>query len=175
MRDMTKQGSRPTPLRTDTEAPDFTLPGSVPAPVKLSDSRGKDVVLVFYPADWSPVCTSELALIQEFIDEIHGRNAEVLGISVDGPYSHRAWARSQKLSFPLLSDFWPHGEVSRRYGVFREGDGTSERALVFIDAAGRVRDVWVAEDLNIAPGIDLLFRGLEAIHGPHREEESHAR
>src|SRR5688572_10540777 len=99
----------------NTLAIDFTLPDGDAQLVRLSDYRGKNVVLAFYPADWSPVCTSELALIQETIDEIRGYNAEVLGISVDNHWSHKAWTDRQHLTFPLLSDFWPHGEVSQRY------------------------------------------------------------
>ncbi len=144
-------------------ATDFTLPDSNQQPVKLTDYRGKNVVLAFYPADWSPVCTSELAVIQEVLDDVRGYNAEVLGISVDSPYSHRAWAEAQRLGFPLLSDFWPHGEVARRYGIFRENDGISERALFFIDAAGLIRESWVAENPAIAPGLNIIFDALERI------------
>jgi peroxiredoxin len=146
-----------------TAAPDFTLPDSNNQPVRLSDYRGKNVVLAFYPADWSPVCTTELALVQETLDEIREHNAEFIGISVDSSWSHRAWADQQNLTFPLLSDFWPHGAVSERYGVMRDQDGTSDRALFFIDARGKIRDSWVAEDPGIAPGLDLIFGPLEEI------------
>ena len=151
---------------------DFTLPNGDAQPIKLSDHRGKNVVLAFYPADWSPVCTSELALIQETLDDIHGYNAEVLGISVDGSWSHRAWAAQQHITFPLLSDFWPHGAVAQQYGIFRERDGLSERALFFIDGVGMIRSVWVAENPDIAPGLNIIFNTLEAIQGTHRVEEA---
>jgi peroxiredoxin len=144
---------------------DFTLPNGDAEPVKLSDYRGKNVVLAFYPADWSPVCTSELSLIQETLDEIHEHNAEVLGVSVDGPYSHKAWADQQHLTFPLLSDFWPHGSVARKYGVFEEDDGMSGRALFFIDEKGVLRDSWIAEDPDIAPGLDIIFDALDRMDG----------
>jgi peroxiredoxin len=163
--------SRPQP---DTPAIDFTLPDGESRPVKLSDYRGKNVVLAFYPADWSPVCTNELNLIQETLDEIHRHDAEVLGVSVDGHWSHRAWARAQHVTFPLLSDFWPHGEVAQRYGVFREQDGTSERALFFIDKEGTLRDLWVAENPDIAPGLNLIFDTLERIAPATPEEAHHA-
>jgi peroxiredoxin len=146
-------------------ATDFTLPNADGEPIRLSDYRGKNVVLAFYPADWSPVCTSELSLIQETLDEIHEHNAEVLGVSVDGPYSHRAWADQQNITFPLLSDFWPHGSVSREYGVFEEDDGMSGRALFFIDEGGTLRDSWVAEDPDIAPGLNIIFDALEKMNG----------
>jgi len=156
----------------NTPAIDFTLPDSDAQPVRLSDYRGKNVVLVFYPADWSPVCTSELALIQETLDDIHSLNAEVFGISVDGRWSHRAWAAQQHITFPLLSDFWPHGAVAQQYGIFRERDGLSERALFFIDGAGTIRGVWVAENPDIAPGLNIIFNTLEAIQGTHSVEEA---
>lgn len=150
-----------------TSASDFSLPNGDAHPVKLSDYRGRKVVLAFYPADWSPVCTSELALIQETLGEIRAHDAEILAISVDNVYSHRAWARQQHLEFPLLADFWPHGAVARQYGVFREGDGISERALFFIDEDGVIRDSWVAENPGIAPGLNVIFDALETMKGAH--------
>jgi peroxiredoxin len=158
----------------NTLAIDFKLLSGEAKPVQLSSYRGKNVVLAFYPADWSPVCTSELALIQETIDEIHRFNAEVLGISVDSYYSHRAWADRQHITFPLLSDFWPHGAVAQNYGVFRKNDGFSDRALFVIDESGMIRDTWVAEDPNIAPSPKIILDSLEQIHGPEREEAQHA-
>jgi len=153
----------------NTPAPDLTLPDSGGLPVVLSGYRNKHVVLAFYPADWSPVCTSELALIQETLDDIHSYNAEVLAISVDSRWSHRAWAEQQHITFSLLSDFWPHGAVAQRYGVFRENDGTSERALFFIDKAGMIRGSWVAEDPAIAPGLNIIFDTLEQIQSRPQE------
>ncbi len=153
---------------------DFTLPNGEGKPVKLSDYLGKNVVLSFYPADWSPVCTSELSLIQETLDGIRDYNAEVLAVSVDNIYSHRAWAKQQHLTFQLLSDFWPHGEVATLYGVFRESDGICDRALIFIDASGMVRDRWVSKDPSIAPGLNIIFDALERIEGPRRKEARYA-
>ncbi len=155
-------------------ADDFTLPDGQAQPVKLSNYRGKNVVLSFYPADWSPVCTSELSLIQEVLDDIHGYNAEVLAVSVDNTYSHRAWAEHQHLTFPLLSDFWPHGEVARRYNVFRDNDGISERALFIIDETGMIRDRWVSENPAIAPGLNIIFDALERIQGTRPKEARYA-
>ncbi len=156
--------------QTNTPATDFTLPDGNAQPVKLSDFRGKNVVLAFYPADWSPVCTSELTLFQETLDQIRDHNAEVVGVSVDGTYSHRAWAEQQHLTFPLLSDFWPHGSVARQYGVFSDQEGLSNRALFFIDGSGVVRGSWVAEDPNVAPGLNIVFDALEALHGSRGQE-----
>jgi peroxiredoxin len=147
---------------------DFTLPDAGSQPVKLSAYRGKNVVLAFYPGDWTPVCTSEMALMQETLEDIHGYDAEVLGVSCDSSSSHRAWAEDQHLTFPLLSDFWPHGAVSRQYGVFREKEGFSERALFFIDASGVLRESWVSEDPAVAPGLNIIFGALERIQGTKR-------
>jgi peroxiredoxin len=157
-----------TESQTGKPATDFTLPNAEGQPVKLSDYRGKNVVLAFYPGDWTPVCTSEMALIQETLDEIHAYNAEVVGISCDCSYSHGAWAKNQHITFPLLSDFWPHGAVTKQYGVFRDRDGFSERALFFIDAFGVLRESWVAEDPAIAPGLNIVFGALERIEGTKR-------
>ena len=163
-----------TIINPGAQAPEFTLLNGSAKPVKLSDYRGKNVVLTFYPADWSPVCTSELALIQETLGEIRDFNAEVLGVSVDNHWSHRAWAEHLHVTFPLLADFWPHGQVSRLYGVFRETDGISDRALYFIDAAGVIRDSWVAENPGVAPGLNVIFDALERIQGARGKETSRA-
>jgi len=161
-------------LQSKAAALEFTLPDQNMNLVRLAGYRGHNVVLAFYPADWSPVCTSELALIQETLEEIRGYNAEILGISVDGPYCHRAWAERQGITFPLLSDFWPHGEVARLYGVFRDKEGFSDRALFFIDASGKIRGSWVAENPAIAPGINLIFDALAEIQGVRSQEARHA-
>jgi len=156
----TRPGSR-AGLQPNSQAPDFTLPDVNGHLVTLSSFRGRNVVLAFYPADWSPVCTSELALFQETLEEIRSRNAEMLAISVDSRYSHRAWADYMHLKFPLLSDFWPHGATARQYGIFRESDGTSARALFFVDATGLIRHTWISEDQGIAPGLNIIFEALE--------------
>jgi peroxiredoxin len=155
-------GQPPAP---NTRAPDFDLPDGEGNRVRLRELRGRNVVLAFYPGDWTPVCTSELSLIQETLDEIHALGAEVLGISSDTRHSHRAWAQRLNLTFPLLSDFWPHGDVSRRYGLFRADEGICDRALVFVDGDGIVREDWVAEDPDIAPGLNIVFEGLHRLQG----------
>lgn len=106
---------------------DFSLDSTPDQKVSLSDFRGRPVVLVFYPADWSPVCGDQVALYNEVRDEFDCYGAQVPGISVDGPWCHMAFARDRKLRFPLLSDFEPKGAVARRYGVYRDGEGVSER------------------------------------------------
>src|SRR5437762_9948155 len=128
--DMTPdQGSRQesdSVLAAGASAPPFTLKSIPGKSYSLSDFRGKPVVLFFYPADWSPVCGDQVALYNELKEEFDRYGAEVVGISVDGPWSHQAFARARSLFFPLLADFEPKGEVSKEYGVYRYGDGTSE-------------------------------------------------
>src|SRR4030081_3220379 len=115
-----------TALPAGTVAPDFSLKSTPDQAVSLSDFRGQPVVLVFYPADWSPVCGDQLALYNEILPEFRKHNAAVIGISVDGVWCHMAFAKNNKLQFPLLADFEPKGEVARQYGVYRQQDGTSE-------------------------------------------------
>ena len=93
----------------------------------LSDFRGQPVILVFYPADWSPVCGDQMALYNEMLPEFQRFGAELLAISVDGIWCHLAFAKDRKLHFPLLADFEPKGDGGPRYGVYRGDDGTSER------------------------------------------------
>lgn len=160
------------PLETNTNAPEFTLRDGEGREVNLSDFRGRNVVLAFYPADWSPGCTTELSLMQETLDRIHGYNAEIIAVSCDGPYSHRAWAEQLHLNFPVLSDFWPHGATAREYGVFRENDGMAHRTLFFIDQEGVIRQRWVAPENNPAPGLNVIFSALDEMKGS-RQGASH--
>src|SRR3979411_1856250 len=125
-------------LSGGTRAPDFTLRSTPDQFVSLSEFQGQPVILVFYPADWSPVCSDEMALFNEVLPEFQNLGAELVGISVDGAWCHAAFARDRKLHFPLLADFEPKGAVSRSYGAYREKDGVSERALFVINADGFV-------------------------------------
>src|SRR6187431_58204 len=146
-------------LAAGTPAPDFSLHTTPDQLVSLSDFRGQPVILAFYPADWSPVCSDQMALYQELLPEFQRFNAELLGISVDGIWSHLAFAKDRNLHFPLLSDFEPKGEVARTYGVYRDGDGTSERALFVIDAEGIVHWSYVSP-VGVNPGADGILRAL---------------
>ena len=128
--------------------------------MSLADFRGRPVILVFYPEDWSPVCSDQLALYQQLLPEFQRYNAELLGISVDGIWSHLAFASDRNLHFPLLADFEPKGEVARRYGVYRHVDGTTERALFVIDGDGLIRWSYVSP-VGINPGADGILRALE--------------
>src|SRR5580765_4019110 len=151
---------RATPLPPGTEAPDFALPSTPDQAVSLAEFRGQPVILAFYPEDWSPVCSDQLALYQQLLPEFQKFGAELVGISVDSVWSHLAFAKDRNLHFPLLADFEPKGEVARAYRVYRANDGTSERALYVIDAGGIVRWSFVSP-VGINPGAAGILRALE--------------
>ena len=143
-------------------APDFTLPSTPDQKVRLSEFRGRPVILAFYPADWSPVCGDQMALYNELRQEFARFNAWLLGISVDGVWCHAAFSMDRKLHFPLLADFEPKGEVARRYGVYRAEDGFCERALFVIDGDGVVRWSYVSP-VGVNPGADGILEALEKL------------
>jgi peroxiredoxin len=148
------------PLPPGTEAPDFALPSAPDRTVSLAEFRGQPLILAFYPADWSPVCSDQMALYQEVLPEFQKWGAQLLGISVDGIWSHLAFAKDRNVHFPLLADFEPKGEVARAYDVYRAEDGTSERALFVLDADGIVRWSYVSP-VDVNPGADGILRALE--------------
>jgi peroxiredoxin len=150
------------PLPPGTQAPDFSLRSTPDQAVSLSDFRGRIVILVFYPADWSPVCGSELALYNELFPEFQRFGATLLGISVDGAWCHIAYARESKLNFPLLADFEPKGAVARSYGVYRQHDGTSERALFVIDSECIIHWSYVSP-VGVVPGADGILKALQTL------------
>jgi len=153
-------------LSPGTKAPDFTLKKSPDQTLSLSALRGQPVVLVFYPADWSPVCGDELALFNEVLPEFQRYGARVVGISVDGVWCHKAYAKARNLDFPLLADFEPKGEVSRKYGAYRAQDGFSERALFVLDGEGVIRWSYLS-DVATNPGADGVLAALEALVAQH--------
>ena len=153
---------RPHPPAAGTPAPDFTLHTTPDQAVSLSEFRGQPVILVFYPADWSPVCGDQMGLYNEILPEFQRLGAELLGISVDGVWCHLAFAHDRTLRFPLLSDFEPKGETARRYGVYRRQDGTSERALFVLDGEGVIRWSYVSP-VGVNPGADGILSALEAL------------
>ena len=152
--------SRRKALPPGTDAPDFTLRSTPDQWLTLSEFLGQPVALAFYPADWSPVCGDQMTLYNEMLKEFHELGAELIGISVDGAWCHAAFARDRKLHFPLLADFEPKGEVARRYGVYRDKDGVSERALFVIDAEGKVHWSFVSP-IGVNPGADGILSALE--------------
>lgn len=127
-------------VEVGSKAPDFTLNDYNKQPVTLSSFQGdKAVLLVFYPFAFSGICTGELCQVRDELAEYEGKGVQVLGVSVDTPFSLKAWAEQQGYRFPLLSDFWPHGEVAKRYGVFNADAGMALRGTFLIDKTGVVR------------------------------------
>lgn len=128
-----------------SQAPDFTLKNQHGEDVTLSSFRGeRNVVLVFFPFAFSGICTGELCEIRDSLDDFEADNAEVLAISCDHFFSNRAFADRDGYSFSILSDFWPHGEVSKAYGTFNDGAGAPNRGTYVIDREGIVR--WKVEN-----------------------------
>ena len=149
-------------LAAGVAAPEFQLNSTPDQKVKLSDFRGNPVILAFYPADFSPVCGDQMSLYNEVLEEFRGHGAQLLGISVDGVWCHRAFAEARKLHFPLLADFEPKGDVARAFGVYRTGEGISERALFVLDRAGVVRWSYVSP-VGVNPGADGILEALEML------------
>jgi peroxiredoxin len=147
-------------IEPGAQAPHFTLPDQDGNKVSLADFRGQRLVLVFYPADFSPVCTDQLSVYQEVLDELEQRGAKLVGISVDGAFCHRAFREHMGLGMPLLSDFHPKGEVARAYGVWSEEYGVSSRALVMVGAEGAVEWSYMSPPLEV-PGANLIFDALD--------------
>jgi len=149
-------------LEPGTRAPDFSLHTTPDQSLSPRDFRGRRLILAFYPADWSPVCTDQLAVYNELLPEFRRLGAELLGFSVDGVWCHLAFAKDRKLRFALLSDFEPKGEVARAYGVYRKGEGVSERALFVLDGEGIVRWSYVSP-IGINPGAEGILEALEGM------------
>jgi peroxiredoxin len=122
------------------------------------------VILAFYPADWSPACSDQMALYQEIMPEFQKFDAGLVGISVDGVWCHNAFARDRHIRFPLLADFEPKGEVSRVYHAYPPGDGFSEGALYVIDPGGKVHWSYISP-VGLNPGADGVLRALEDMKG----------
>ena len=157
--------------RVQQEAPDFTAQAVMPdgsfKEIKLSDSRGKYTALFFYPLDFTFVCPTELIALSEKMDEFQKRNAEVIAISVDSPYSHAAWRSASReqggvgdLKYPLLSDL--DKSISRQYGVLLEKPGIALRGLFLLDKEGILKHITV-NDLPLGRNIDEILRVLDAI------------
>lgn len=158
-------------LAAGTPAPNFTLHSTPDQTVSLAELRGKPCVLAFYPADWSPVCGDEMAIFNAVLPDIEELGARLIGISVDGVWCHAAFANARHLHFPLLADFEPKGKVARQFGVYREADGITERALFVIDEKGTIAWSYLSP-IGVNPGADGVLRALEALRGG--EERSSA-
>jgi peroxiredoxin (alkyl hydroperoxide reductase subunit C) len=142
-------------------APDFILRDQDGRKVSLSDLRGRTVLLVFYPNDFSPVCTDQLNVYQEVLGELEERGVSLFGVSIDSTFVHKAFQEHLGISFPLLSDFHPKGEVARAYGVYVEERGHPERALVMVGPDGTVAWSYVAPTPLEIPGANLIFDALD--------------
>ncbi len=149
-------------LASGIRAPDFSLKVTPDQSLSLGDFEGRRVVIAFYPADWSPVCGDQMTLYNEVRPLFLQLGAEVLGISVDGAWCHQAFARHQKIKFPLLADFHPKGEVAKKYGAYREQDGIADRALFVIDKRGTI--FWsFCSPIAVNPGADGILQALEQL------------
>jgi peroxiredoxin len=148
-------------IEPGAEAPDFSLLDQDGQTVSLSGLRGQTIVLVFYPGDWSPVCTDQLNVYQEVLGDLEEKGAKLIGISVDSAFSHKAFQDHLGISIPLLADFHPKGEVSKRYGVYNEHYGNNFRALVMIDPGGIVQWSYQSPSPLEIPGANLIFDALD--------------
>jgi peroxiredoxin len=150
-------------LAPGQKAPDFTLHATPDQTLSLQELRGKPVVILFYPADWSPVCSDEIALFNEVLPEFHKHQAELLGISVDGPWCHSAFAENRHIHFPLLADFEPKGAVAKQYGAYNDKEGVCKRAIVLIDKNGAIAWSYLSPT-GENPGADGVLDALEKIN-----------
>jgi peroxiredoxin len=145
-----------------TPAPDFSLRDQDGQKVTLDSLRGQTTVLVFYPNDFSPVCTDQLNVYQEVLGDLRAAGATLYGVSVDSAYSHKAFQERLGITIPLLADFHPKGELARRLGVYVEDYGVSARALVMIGPDLVVKWAYRSQSPLEIPGANLIFDALEA-------------
>jgi len=152
-----------TQLKPGDMAPDFTLPSTIGEKVTLSDYRGKkNVLLLFYPLDFSPTCSKETKQAGEILPDRAAQDVEVLGISVDSLWSHKVFAPKNGITYPLLADFHPKGDVSRKYGVYLDDKGFSARTAFIVGKDGRIRDVVTSEIPNARDIPKLIEKTREA-------------
>ena len=152
-------------LQKGAPAPDFELSSTPDQRLRLSELVGKNVILAFYPADWSPVCSDQMALYNASLKFFNRYNAQLLGISVDGKWCHAAFSADRKLHFPLLADFEPKGAVARLYGVYDEKEGGCQRALFVLDEQHSIRWSYLSP-IGINPGADGILDALEEMSQP---------
>jgi peroxiredoxin len=149
-------------LAVGTSAPDFELHSTPDQKLKLSELKGKKVILAFYPADWSPVCGDQMSLYNETLKFFKKHNAELIGISVDSKWCHLAFSQDHKFHFPLLADFEPKGEVARLYDVYDDKEGETKRALYVIDENGIIQWNYLSP-VGMNPGADGILNALEEL------------
>ena len=144
-------------------APDFTLKDQSQKEVKLSEFQGKkNVVLIFYPLDWSPVCTNEHTCLVNDMRRFDELDAQVLGIRVDSAWSHKAFAEKKGIKYPLLADFQPRGAVGEKYGVFLAEKGITGRSIIIVDRSGKI--AWIKNyDIPTLPDIKEVSDALAKV------------
>jgi peroxiredoxin len=158
-------------LQPGAQAPDFSLHSTPDQVVSLSEFRGHPVILLFYPEDWSPVCSDELALFNEVLSDFERYDAQLFGISVDSAWSHLAFSDQRNLRFPLLADFHPKGQVAKTYGSYREQDGVAARSLFLIDSKGVIQWSYLSP-VGVSPGVNRVLRALEKLY-PEVDSNGH--
>lgn len=157
------------PIKEGERAPDFVLDDHNGKPVRLSDLKGKTVLLSFHPLAWTGVCSKQMKSLEKNYAAFKELNTVALGMNVDSVPSKKAWAKDLGLKKTrLLSDFWPHGEVARQYGLFREKDGFSQRANVIVDGDGKVMFAKVYE-MGELPDIDEILDRIRKKYEPPGE------
>ena len=149
-------------LKKNDIAPAFSLYATPDQKIKLTDFKGRNILLAFYPADWSLICSDQMALYNEMLKYFKEYDAQLLGISVDSKWCHLAFSQSRNLHFPLLSDFGPKGEVAKKYGVYNEDEGVAERALFVINKQGIIEWSYLSP-MAVNPGADGILETLESI------------
>src|SRR6204780_4091497 len=149
-------------IQVGTPAPDFALKDQSQKEVKLSDFKGKKVVIVFYPLDWSPVCTNEHICLVNDMKRFEQLDAQVLGISVDSAWSHKAFAEKMGIKYPLLADFQPRGAVADKFGVYLADKGITGRSITIVDRNGNV--AWTKQyDIPQVPDIKEVSEALSKV------------
>jgi peroxiredoxin len=147
-------------IAAGSPAPDFTLRDQDGEDVTLADFKGRKVLLVFYPMDFSPVCSDQLSIYQEVKPELAEKGVEILGISVDSPYAHKAFQEKLGIDTTLLADFEPKGAVAQAYGSYLDGLGFANRTLVLVDEHGTVAWAYESPTPGEFPGANLIFDAL---------------
>ena len=144
-------------------APEFTLKDQSMAEVKLADYRGKkNVVIMFYPLDWSPVCTNEHSCVVNAMKQFETLDAQLLGLSVDSAWSHKAYAEKMGIKYPLLADFNPRGAVAEQFGVYLADKGITGRAIAIVDKGGKI--AWFKNyDIPVVPDINEVAQALAGV------------
>jgi len=150
-------------IQVGAAAPDFALKDQNQKEVKLADYRGKKVVIVFYPLDWSPVCTNEHACVVNDMKRFAQLEAQILGISVDSPWSHKAFAEKMGITYPLLADFQPRGAAADKFGVYLADKGITGRAIAIISKDGKV--AWFKQyDIPTIPDMNEVAQALSSVN-----------